>query len=288
MATRSFLLVCLFSSILPCLGQKNQTNRQVLLQGFWWDYYHNDYNNNWSNYLVKLAPRLNEIGLDAIYIPPSIKNKASFDMGYAPFDHYDLGDKYQKGFVGTKLGDKDELLRMVAVFKANGIDVIQDIVLNHITGAGSITGNGGRDPAALDDGSTDKFKNFRYVSFNSPALNSTAGNYTSRQGRFHKNWQNFYPNNGFNCCTDEINTPYWGPDISFESSSFGQSSNCNYNPVQLQNYMRDGMRNWLMWYKKQVGWEGVRIDAIKTFPFLCGRRFFMELTAWQWMGKWNR
>ena len=277
MVTRSFLLVCLFSSILPCLGQKNQTNRQVLLQGFWWDYYHNDYNNNWSNYLVKLAPRLKEIGLDAIYIPPSIKNKASFDMGYAPFDHYDLGDKYQKGFVGTKLGDKDELLRMVAVFKANGIDVIQDIVLNHITGAGSITGNGGRDPAALDDGSTDKFKNFRYVSFNSPALNSTAGNYTSRQGRFHKNWQNFYPNNGFNCCTDEINTPYWGPDISFESSSFGQSSNCNYNPVQLQNYMRDGMRNWLMWYKKQVGWEGVRIDAIKHFPSYVVEDFLWNL-----------
>ena len=277
MVTRSFLLVCLFSSILPCLGQKNQTNRQVLLQGFWWDYYHNDYNNNWSNYLVKLAPRLKEIGLDAIYIPPSIKNKASFDMGYAPFDHYDLGDKYQKGFVGTKLGDKDELLRMVAVFKANGIDVIQDIVLNHITGAGSITGNGGRDPAALDDGSTDKFKNFRYVSFNSPALNSTAGNYTSRQGRFHKNWQNFYPNNGFNCCTDEINTPYWGPDISFESSSFGQSSNCNYNPLQLQNYMRDGMRNWLLWYKKQVGWEGVRIDAIKHFPSYVVEDFLWNL-----------
>ena len=43
-------------------------------------------------------------------------------MGYAPFDHYDLGDKYQKGFLKTKLGDKDQLLRMVAVMKANGID----------------------------------------------------------------------------------------------------------------------------------------------------------------------
>tara|TARA_Y100001954_G_scaffold83536_1_gene91700 strand:+ start:1651 stop:3963 length:2313 start_codon:yes stop_codon:yes gene_type:complete len=277
MATRSFLLVCLLSSLLSCLGQKSQTNRQVLLQGFWWDYYHNDFNNNWSNYLVKLAPRLKEIGLDAIYIPPSVKNKASFDMGYAPFDHYDLGDKYQKGFLGTKFGDKDELLRMVAVYKANGIDVIQDIVLNHITGAGSVTGNGGRDPAALDDGSTDKFKNFRYVSFNTPALNSTAGNYTSRQGRFYKNWQNFYPNNGFNCCTNEINTPYWGPDISFEGSSFGQSSNCNYNPVQSQSHMREGMRNWLMWYKKQVGWEGVRIDAIKHFPSYVVEDFLWNL-----------
>ena len=277
MATRSLLLVCLLSSLLSCFGQKSQTNRQVLLQGFWWDYYNNNFNNNWSNYLVKLAPRLKEIGLDAIYIPPSVKNKASFDMGYAPFDHYDLGDKYQKGTLSTKFGDKDELLRMVAVFKANGIDVIQDIVLNHITGAGSVTGNGGRDPAALDDGSTDKFKNFRYVSFNSPALNSTAGNYTSRKGRFYKNWQNFYPNNGFNCCTNEMNTPYWGPDISFEGSSIGQSSNCNYNPVQPQNYMREGMRNWLMWYKKQVGWEGVRIDAIKHFPSYVVEDFLWNL-----------
>ena len=62
-------------------------------------------------------------------------------MGYSPFDHYDLGDKYQKDFK-TKMGDKDQLLRMVAVLKANGIDVVQDIVLNHIDGAGSQNGSG--------------------------------------------------------------------------------------------------------------------------------------------------
>lgn len=138
--------ILFFTSFLFFVGsvssQKNSTNNHVLLQGFWWDYYHDDYNSNWSNYLLKLAPRLKNIGLDAIYIPPSVKNKASFDMGYAPFDHYDLGDKYQKGYLKTKMGDKDQLLRLVAIMKANGIDVIQDIVLNHITGAGSVTGNG--------------------------------------------------------------------------------------------------------------------------------------------------
>lgn len=273
-----FNLVFYFSSLVYLIVfSQNNTNSQVLLQGFWWDFQNNNYENNWSDYLVELAPRLKSIGIDAVYIPPSIKNKASFDMGYAPFDHYDLGDKYQKGFLKTKFGDKDQLLRMVAVMKANGIDVIQDIVLNHITGAGSVTGNGGRDPAALDDGSTDKYKNFRYVCFDSPALNSTAGNYTSRKGRFFKNWQNFYPNNGFNCCTNEINTPYWGPDIAFEASSFGQSSNCNYNPAQSPNYMRDGMRNWLMWYKKQMGWDGVRIDAIKHFPTYVVEDFIWNL-----------
>ena len=90
------------------------------------------------------------MGIDAVWVPPSIKNKQIVDMGYAPFDHYDLGDKYQERFMKTKLGDKDQLLRMVAVLKANGIDVIQDIVLNHITGAGSQNGHGGQDLAALE------------------------------------------------------------------------------------------------------------------------------------------
>jgi alpha-amylase len=26
------------------------------------------------------------------------------------------------------------------------------------------------------------------------------------------------------------------------------------------------MRNWMIWYKKQVGWDGIRIDAVKHFP----------------------
>jgi hypothetical protein len=41
-----------------------------------------------------------------------------------------------------QLGNKDELLRMIAVMHANGIDVIQDIVLNHMSDAGSASGEG--------------------------------------------------------------------------------------------------------------------------------------------------
>ena len=55
----------------------------------------------------------------------------------------------------------------------------------------------------------------------------------------------FYPNNQNLCCTNEINSPYWGPDISYESTSFGLSSNAIYNPNQTSDYMRNGMRDWL-------------------------------------------
>ncbi|MFN4951426.1 MAG: alpha-amylase domain-containing protein [Flavobacteriales bacterium] len=276
----SFSLLLFFGIFLPSIrpiAQVNPTNRQVLLQGFWWDYWNANYPNGWANYLTELAPRLRSMGIDAIWIPPTIKNSGTNSVGYSPFDHYDLGDKYQKNSLKTRMGDKDEVLRMMAVMKANGIDVIQDIVLNHIANAGSAAGQGGQDPAAIDDGQTNKYKNFRYTCFKTPGINEAATNYLSREGRFPKNWQNFYPNNNNACCTNDINSPFWGPDVSYESNAFGLSSNAIYNPAQGTDYMRNGMRNWLIWYKKQMGWDGVRIDAVKHFPAYATEDFLWNL-----------
>ena len=261
-----YFLIIFFLGYQNLNGQINPTNRQVVLQAYWWDYWNSNFPNGWANYLTELAPRLSALGIDAIWIPPSIKNSGTNSVGYSPFDHYDLGDKFQKNSTKTRLGDKDELLRMVAVMHANGIDVIQDVVLNHVSSAGSSNGSGGQDPAALDDGQNNRYKNFRYVSFKTPASAETANNYLSREGRFSKNWQNFYPNNNNICCTNDINSPYWGPDISYESNANGLSSNAIYNPIQGSDYMRSNMRNWLIWYKKQVGFDGVRFDAVKHFP----------------------
>ncbi|MEN9700459.1 MAG: hypothetical protein RLZZ301_1657 [Bacteroidota bacterium] len=270
-----FLLLSLGSYKLE--AQQNPSNRQLVLQGFWWDYWNTNYPNAWANYLTELAPRLAELGIDAIWIPPTIKNAGTNSVGYSPFDAYDLGDKYQKNSTRTRVGDKDELLRMVAVMHANGIDVIQDVVLNHVTNAGSANGAGGQDPAAMDDGQTNKYKNFRYVSFSSPASAESASNYLARSGRFPKNWQNFYPNASNPCCTNDINSPYWGPDVSYEASGFGSSSVATYNPAQSSDYMRTGTRNWLIWYKKQVGFDGIRMDAVKHFPSYAAEDFLWNL-----------
>jgi alpha-amylase len=262
------ILLCTFVlfGLQQVVAQVNPTNRQVVLQAYWWDYWNTNYPNGWCNYLTELAPRLAELGVDAVWIPPTVKNAGTNSVGYSPFDHYDLGDKFQKNSTKTRMGDKDELLRMVAVLHANGIDVIQDVVLNHVSNAGSANGSGGQDPAAMDDGQNNRYKNFRYVSFKTPASAESAANYLAREGRFSKNWQNFYPNNNNICCSNDINSPYWGPDVSFESNAFGTSSNALYNPSQSPDYMRAGMRNWLIWYKKQVGFDGLRFDAVKHFP----------------------
>jgi ATP-dependent Zn protease len=129
----------------------------------------------------------------------------------------------------------------------------------------------------MDDGQTNKYKNFRYSCFKTPASAETALNYLSREGRFPKNWQNFYPNNSNVCCSNDINSPFWGPDASYENNAYGLSSNATFNPSQSTDYMRANMRNWLIWYKKQVGWDGVRLDAVKHFPSYAAEDFLWIL-----------
>ncbi|GAA4015307.1 hypothetical protein GCM10022408_30810 [Hymenobacter fastidiosus] len=252
--------------------------QQVVLQGFWWDYWNANYPNGWANYIADLAPRLKAMGIDAVWMPPSIKN-SNQGNGYSPFDNYDLGDKYQKGFVATRLGNKDELLRGVAILHANGIQVVQDIVLNHNDGAGSANGSGGQDPAAWEDNITSKYKNFRYVSFTRPATDESAANYLARNGRFSKNWPNFNPNVGNNSTSGDLHSILFGPDISYYNGSYGQSSNATFNPAQGTDYMRNGNRSWLIWYKKQMGFDGVRVDAVKHFPAFAMEDFLSNLQS---------
>jgi alpha-amylase len=266
------------AAVLVGLSANAAQAQQVVLQGFWWDYWNSNYPNGWANYIADLAPRLKSMGIDAVWMPPNVKGPNQGN-GYSPFDNYDLGDKYQKGFLATRVGNKDELLRGVAILHANGIDVVQDIVLNHNDGAGSSDGSGGQDPAAWEDYTTSKYKNFRYVSYATPASSETAANYLARSGRFAKNWENFNPNVGNNSYTGDWNAPYFGPDVSYYTGSYGQSSNATYNPAQSSDYPRNSQRSWLIWYKKQLGFDGVRLDAVKHFPDFASEDFLYNLQS---------
>jgi alpha-amylase len=162
------------------------------------------------------------------------------------------------------------------------MDAIQDVVLNHVDGAGNnSTGAGGQDPQSpYSVANASGFKNFRYTSYATPLVDDSQNDYWTRGGRWPKNYPNFYPNQFKNCTTGDICSPFFGPDISFEASAYGQSSNIPttgsatvgsvtrpyVNPGQGSNYMRDNARNWLMWYKKQTGVDGWRWDAVKHFP----------------------
>ncbi len=277
------MLLCLFCFGF-CMGlapkAQAQNKKRTILQGFWWDFKNNNYPAGWANYLADLAPRLKQAGITAVWVPVSSKNSNPASVGYSPFDRYDLGDKFQQNRLKTPFGDKDEFLRMVAVLHANGIEVIQDVVLNHQDGAGSAAGKGGLDTVGRDwynanrashswpaDG-TLGFKNFRYVSWATPATDESAADYGARSGRWPMNWQNFNPNPADARYTgsDGSNTTF-GPDIAWDNAgSIGLSSVSSYNPVQASDYNRNNGRAWMTWLKKQTGVDGWRFDAVKHFP----------------------
>lgn len=71
------LLTCSLSFPSPAWSQ---TTKRVVLQGFWWDYWNNNYPFAWANYLADLAPRLSELGIDAVWIPPTIKNEGDLQQ----------------------------------------------------------------------------------------------------------------------------------------------------------------------------------------------------------------
>lgn len=260
------VLLCFFFTCSLTTHAQNPWNGKVIFQGFWWDYWNNNYPEGWSNYLADLSPRLRDIGIDGVWIPPSIKNAGTNSNGYSPFDQYDLGDKYQKGNLKTRLGNKNELLRMIAVLHANGMDAIQDVVFNHMDNAGSSTGAGGQDPSASANNDGNLYKNFRYASYATPAAAETSTEYLARSGRWPKNWPNFHSNSGHVCNSGDWCAAFFGPDICYYSGAYGQSSNATYNPVQASDYMRNETRNWFVWMKKQTGVDGFRFDAVKHFP----------------------
>ena len=70
--------------------------QQVVVQGFWWVYWNSNYPNGWANYMADLAPRLKAMGIDAVWMPPTIKSPNQGN-GYSPFDNYDLGGNFNLG-----------------------------------------------------------------------------------------------------------------------------------------------------------------------------------------------
>ncbi len=288
-------------------AQPTEYVKKVVLQGFWWDYWNFNFPYGWANYLTELAPRLKSMGIDAVWIPPSAKNSSPGSVGYVPFDHYDLGDKYQKGGsqrdslpprfpnlgTRTRLGTKDELLRLIAVLHANGIEVVEDMVLNHAADAGGNTGSGGQDNnAQFSLVTASGFKNFRHVCYKTPVIDESQNDYWTRAGRWSRNYQNFHPNPANNCTGGDICGTFWGPDIDYSTpNAFGQSSNIPtsgtatingitrpyHNPPQTANYMNNGVRDLMKWYVKQTGVDGFRFDAVKHFDIPTQKDYVLDV-----------
>jgi alpha-amylase len=224
----------------------NPWNGKVVLETFWWNCWNGNFPFDWYTFLAKLAPRLAAMGFDGIWTPPPCKDtNAQSNMGYTPYDYYDIGQKDQRGAIGTRFGTMDSFLRLVAVAHANGLEVYPDIVLDHCAG-------GAPDLSSPFQSGSQQFTSFH--------PNGYAGAGT---GRWPRNWLDFH-----------FNPQHWQPTGDWTPSaanSFGadfcyqgrcsDSGNANPNCAARSN-----ARAWLTWFVKQTGVDGFRFDDVDGYP----------------------
>jgi len=90
----------------------------VMLQGFYWDSYQDSKWTNLETQAKDLAAYFN-----LVWLPQSAQARNTPSMGY---DDYYWCSNYNSSF-----GNEAELLSLIGTFKANGINTIADVVINH-------------------------------------------------------------------------------------------------------------------------------------------------------------
>lgn len=134
-------------------GPAAGTGLEMILQGFNWESYKND----WYKTLREQIPGIAEAGFTAIWLPPP--SDAVSAQGYLPRDYYNLNSKY---------GTEAELRQLLAVMHENGVKAIADIVINH------------RCAHFQEDGKWNKFGgrlawDKSYICNNNPSFGGTGG-----------------------------------------------------------------------------------------------------------------
>ena len=224
----------------------NPWNGKVVFEAFWWNCWNSNYPHDWYTYLAKLAPRIAALGFDGIWTPPPCKDtNAENNMGYTPFDYYDLGQKNQNGAIWTRFGTMDAFLRLVAVAHANGLEVYPDIVLDHCAG-------GDPDPASPFQSGTQQFTSFHTSGYAGPGT-----------GRWPRNWLDFH-----------FNPQHWHPEGDWTPSatnSFGadfcyQGRCSDSGDADANCAARSNARAWLIWFVRQTGVDGFRFDDVDGYP----------------------
>lgn len=234
----------------------------TLFQFFHW--YYSPEGNLWQHAREK-APHLASLGVTHVWLPPAFKSaQGQNDPGYAVYDIYDLGEFDQKGTVRTRYGTKDEYLDAIKAFHDNGIQVLADVVLNHMHGgdetekvlvqqvdAENRTEKIG-EPHDIDahtkftfPGRGDKYSSFKWDKNCFTGVDTSADSiFVILNEHTHGEWDEMLED-------EKGNYDYlMGADIEFR------------NP-----YVREELKHWGEWYLKTTGVDGFRLDAVKHMPY---------------------
>ncbi|MCJ1415079.1 hypothetical protein MMC32_001409 [Xylographa parallela] len=247
-------------SIVGGLSQDGPTPENLtMFQAFEW-YVPAD-QKHWQR-LLSTLPRLKEIGISNMWIPPGCKATSPQDNGYGVYDLYDLGEFHQKGSRPTKWGSKEDLLNLLARAQQLGVGIYWDTILNHKASADCkercMAVKVDPDDRTQEIGPPEEIE--AWIGFDFPDRGSR---YSSQ--KYH--WYHF---NG----TDYNSLDHSSAIYRLEGkkwSEFVDKEHKNYDYLMFSNLdhthdeVREDIKRWGEWLGHELKLKGLRLDAVKHY-----------------------
>ncbi|HES9834819.1 TPA: alpha-amylase [Streptococcus pneumoniae] len=247
---------------------------QTLMQYFEWYLPHDG--QHWTR-LAENAPHLAHLGISHVWMPPAFKATNEKDVGYGVYDLFDLGEFNQKGTVRTKYGFKEDYLQAIQALKAQGIQPMADVVLNHKAAADHREAFQVIEVDPVD----------RTVELGEPfTINGwTSFTFDGRQDTyndFHWHWYHF---TGTDYDAKRRKSGIYliqGDNKGWANEELVDNENGNYDylmyadldfkhPEVIQN-----IYDWADWFMETTGVAGFRLDAVKHIDSFFMRNFIRD------------
>lgn len=231
----------------------------VLLQAFEWNTYGEG---RFYKQLQENARALKEAGITAVWLPPATKGTSDMDVGYGPYDLFDLGEFDQKGTVRTKYGTKEELLAAIKALHDEGLEVYADVVLNHKAGADETESVQAVkvNPDNRNEEISEVMEIEAWTKFMFPGRGD-------KYSDFKWNWTHF---SGVDfdekSCEPGIyrlvgEHKSWSDHVSGEMGNFDYLMHTDIDTSHPD--VRNELFTWAEWLVKETGVDGFRLDAVK-------------------------
>lgn len=218
----------------------------TMLQAFYWDVPGTTNNQTWWQLLSSQAADFSAAGITAVWLPPAYKGAAGgYDVGYGVYDRYDLGEFNQKGTTATHYGTLAQLQSCIGALHGKGIQVYEDVVMNHLTGA---------DYQETVNGST------VYTGFSYSGRGSTYSTFQWHYYNFNGAQQG--PNNSW------IQWNPWDFQPYDNGDAYDNLLGCEIRYADA-NQVNETI-SWGNWLTTKLNLDGYRVDAAKHMytPFL--------------------
>jgi alpha-amylase len=231
------------------------------------------------NQLSRDAQELAANGFTALWLPPAYKgSNGGYDVGYAVYDLFDLGEFDQKGSIPTKYGTKDQYLNAIESAHTAGIQIYGDIVLNHRLGADA--------EEEVEATPLDPNNRFQPIDNYQKIKAWTHFTFAGRKGKYSKmewHWWHFDAID-YNVYNQQQKAVYLIKDKTFDRNVDDEKGNFDYLmgcDLDMDNEEVLGeLKYWGEWYLNTTKIDGLRLDAVKHIDARFFYNWLKDLNAY--------